>query len=145
MTDNEIIKALEDEIRLTKYVGRPCADGVSIKLIKNTIDLINCQKAEIERMEKRLDMSRKELSRRRERNIQNSELNLKLLSELKIVKSEAIKEFAERLKETPLRFRISYKTHWNEPPKEKMVLFIDDKDIDNLVKEMTEGGNGDNS
>lgn len=51
-------------------------------------------------------------------------------------RAEAIKEFAGRLKATPMRFREEYTIAWNKPPIVKMVLFIDDNDIDNLVKEM---------
>ena len=58
---------------------------------------------------------------------------------VKVAKSEAIKEFAERLKATPMRFKVEHVTDWDKPRIIKMVLFIDDNDIDDLVKEMTEG------
>ncbi len=136
MTDSEIIKALErcGTTRLREQDGdvSPCTDcpmqnceDCEVELPDCALDLIKRQKAEIERMEKRLDMSRKELSRRRERNIQNSDLNLKLLSELKIVKSEAIREFAARLK---------VKAAWDD--RDNTVVHLDD--IDSIVKEMTE-------
>ena len=51
-------------------------------------------------------------------------------------KAEAIKEFAERLKATPMRFLVEYVEYYDKPSIDKMVLFIDDNDIDNLVKEM---------
>lgn len=53
-------------------------------------------------------------------------------------KAEAVKEFAERLKATPMRFLVEYVEYYDKPSIDKMVLFIDDNDIDNLVKEMTE-------
>ncbi len=127
ITDSEIIKALECCIDCD-CKNCPCQteDGHCMEKDDALIlDLINRQKAEIERLEKRLDMSRKELSRRRERCIQNSELNLKLLSELKIVKSEVIREFAERLK---------VKAAWDD--RDNNVVHLDD--IDSIVKEMTE-------
>ena len=127
ITDSEIIKALECYMDCD-CKNCPCQteDSHCLDLDEGLIlDLINRQKAEIERLEKRLDMSRKELSRRRERNIQNSELNLKLLSELKIVKSEAIREFAERLK---------VKAAWDARDNTVVHLY----DIDSIVKEMTE-------
>lgn len=54
-------------------------------------------------------------------------------------KAEAIEEFAERLKKTPFRFRVDHTTDCYKLPVSKMVLFIDDSDIDNIIKEMTEG------
>ena len=95
MTDNEIIKALEccsmdnvkdcdccpyNEIQTKTY----CAN----ELIKDALDLINRQKAEIERL----------------RNTVNTDFltvteKLKLSqSEIGDIRAEAIKEFAERLK-----------------------------------------------
>ena len=58
-------------------------------------------------------------------------------AKVKTAKTEAIKEFSERLKSTPCRFREEQTTSWDKPPIAKMVLFVDDNDIDNLVKEMT--------
>lgn len=49
MTDTEIIKALEKIIHLAEYVDSSYCDGVDISEIKNALDLINRQKAEIER------------------------------------------------------------------------------------------------
>ena len=49
MTDNEIISAWNTEIQLSQYVDDSYADGIKIGLIKSTIDLINRQKAEIEK------------------------------------------------------------------------------------------------
>lgn len=58
--------------------------------------------------------------------------NERLLQKLQQVKSEAIKEFAERLKE------IIY-THENRVDVDGIVLLTRiDNSIDNLVKEMTE-------
>lgn len=61
----------------------------------------------------------------------------KLYSE---IKAEAIKEFAERLKSTPLRYGIEHTEYYDKPPIYKLVPFIDDNDIDNLVKEMVGDG-----
>lgn len=83
-------------------------------LMKDTLELIERQKADIKRMKKiisylkeSIDCSRKEYNR--------------LFSKLQQAKSEAIKEFAERLKDQ------------TEP-----WLYIRLEKIDNLVKEMTE-------
>ena len=50
MTDNEIIKALEDEIRRANYIESYYIDCVDIGVFQNALDLINRQKAEIERL-----------------------------------------------------------------------------------------------
>ena len=54
------------------------------------------------------------------------------------IRAEAIKEVAERLKATPMRFLVEYVEYYDKPSINKMVLFIDNNDIDNLVKEMVE-------
>ncbi len=51
MTDNEIIKAWEEEINLAEYVDEDCCkddycNDISLVLIKSTLDLINRLKAE---------------------------------------------------------------------------------------------------
>lgn len=73
MTDNEIIKALESEIRRAEYVETEYLDCVEVKDFKLALDLINRQKAEIERLNQIAEDGKK-------------------------VKAEAVKEFAERLK-----------------------------------------------
>ena len=97
MTDNEIIRVLID-------YGTQCKQEV----ISEAIDLINRQKAEIERLK----------HRKTELQIRNQELQHE--------KSEAIKEFAEKLKEK------SWIGMW------ETVAHVDVDEIDNLVKEMTE-------
>ena len=78
MTDAEIIKALEQEIDLAEYVDSDYCTNTAVSLIKAALDLINRQKAEIERLQKE--------------NNQFADIG-KMYSE---IKSEAIKEFAER-------------------------------------------------
>lgn len=46
-TDDEIIKALEQEIHLTEYVDSDYAD-VKLEIIKSALDIIGHQKEEIE-------------------------------------------------------------------------------------------------
>ena len=123
MKDEEIMQALESEVYIAEYVDNDFADIVSIKLLKNTLDLINRQRAEIERLKE-----------------ENKKLNLMVESiddymnplpfktdfdnAIETAKSEAVKEFAERLKK--VWFDIGY-----ESPD------VDFEDfIDNLVKEM---------
>ena len=44
LTDSKIIKAWEDEIHLAEYVDSGFCNGVSLSLVKSTLDLINRQK-----------------------------------------------------------------------------------------------------
>ena len=113
MNDNDIVKALEclggDEV-----LCRECAYGhipypVCKKLAaKNALDLINRQKAEIDKLRQKLDYENYECER----------CACDLLDQRDRAKSEAIKEFAERLKDID--------------------DYVSPLDIDNLVKEMTE-------
>ena len=120
MTDEQIIKALEMCAHWEN--DKTCEDcpanvfgfGCANKMSKFVLGLINRQTAEIERLKERIsyleesiDCSRKEYN--------------SLLQKLQQAKSEAIKEFAERLK--------SQKEPW---------LYIHLKEIDSLAKEMTE-------
>lgn len=116
MTDNEIINALEccmgclctecpyyDES--ADLEDRDCM-GV---LVVNALKLINRQKAEINRLKK-----------------YDEERDIRLHARLTATaRAEAIKEFAEKLKEHYF---------WNL---ERAAIF--EEDIDNFVKEMTEG------
>ena len=52
MTDNEIIKALESEVKSAEYVDSYYCNGVDLTLIKSALDLIKRQKAEIERLKR---------------------------------------------------------------------------------------------
>ena len=59
MTDNEIIQALENEVKSAEYVDSEYCDGVDLTLIKSAIDLINRQKTEIERLKSELSNTRR--------------------------------------------------------------------------------------
>ena len=101
MTDNEIIRVLID-------YGTQCKqEGIS-----EAIDLINRQKAENDSL--KVDLAKCSIR------LDN------LYKTADEIKSEAIKEFAERLKEKVSR------GFWDE------LAYVDVDDIDNLVKEMTE-------
>lgn len=142
MTDNEIIKALRAVAK--KYEGKPVATfetNISnmatdaADRIERLCDEINRQKAEIEELQGTLKFVRGTVARLLETS-DEQQAKIEKLKEayavyeettgLKQVRSEAIREFAERL---------------------KLYLFIErggistvsGKDIDNLVKEMTEG------
>lgn len=116
MTDNDIIKALEKEIRLAEYVDSDYCSSVDVSLLRVTIDLINRQQAEIERLKASFE------------NLQKTTLYWyekcnELLDECEIAKSEARKEFAERLKE---KYRMDFNSTWSS-------IY---NPIDNLLGEM---------
>lgn len=114
MTDEQIIKALEC------CINGNCDDCYNVlfncmhNAITNALDLINRQKAKIERLQTR-----------------NDELNI--LN--KMAAQEAIKEFAERLKQN---INESIGLYWDEIAGGYYLAKNVIDDIDNLVKEMTE-------
>ena len=122
MTDNEIIKALECCQKVKGYRHIPiCNDcpmeetRCAIELPKNALALINRQKAEIE-------FHRKTIA-------QNAQTALNVtLDEIQKARAEAVKEFAERLKD-----RTGY------IPQHHFTYAEVEYHIDNLVKEFTEG------
>lgn len=94
MTDEQIIKYWNEiDSEIINEHGEEFDVYITMPVAKSTADLISRQKAEIEELrerisylEKSIDCSRKEYNR--------------LLQKLQQAKSEAIKEFAERLKRT---------------------------------------------
>lgn len=112
MTDNEIIKALE------KWCDNNCkkvcphlkmCDKCVVTYIKSALDLIKRKQAEIERLQ---SMNQAKL-----------DIIHDIRAELETAKSEAIKEFAERLK--------------SECFIDRGFAVMDYETIDTLVKEMT--------
>lgn len=114
MTDNEIIKALECCAKSNYFACSSCSQKQFLKTCKGVtprdiLDLINRQKAEIDKLKIEICAL--------------SEKRITFPERLKIVKHArecAIKEFANRLK------------------KIKQMPLITNNDIDTLVKEMTE-------
>ena len=139
MTDDEIITALEccNSGRL-KYPCEICPlrmDDCEYILPKRALDVINQQKAEIERLAARFnDYPVKTL-------IDNNNMMCSKSSEdydkwffsvSKDISYQAIKEFADRLKDSADKTRIK------NMETEKVVFYMDEFKLDNLVKEMTE-------
>ena len=162
MTDNEIKKALEDEIRRANYIESYYIDCVDIGVFQNALDLINRQKAEIERLNKDCE----DVIYKLEYLLCNATGNKfskytypigdmvsyvndyiqdccnEAVEETKeAVKSEAIKEFAERLKEV-IQENHYYTSTEDMGNRKRYTHITNIKDfsqyIDNLVKEMTE-------
>ena len=165
MTDNEIIKAMQcvigngvscSECEYQKALPFP---GCRRMCAENALDLINRQKADIERLkEEKQDIKDKydcqqtvycDLSdiikeKCKELELANADkviaeshekaakkMFVDVVQRLKTIKSEAIKEFAERVKETSIGLEIG------DDKKFKMTV-VSTVAIDNLVKEMTE-------
>ena len=134
MTNEEIIQALEclgywgeckQSSQCPYYMDNDIVGGCdNVTIAKEALDLINRYKAENERLKKQNESKFEQwliLDKRTE------EKYAKLYEEAKeIVKTEAIKEFAERLKEKSEHFELEREN------------FVSEADIDNLVKEMTD-------
>ena len=127
-TDEQIIKALEycsTDVR--ENTCPKCAfykkHRCSTLMLNAVSDLINRQKAEIENLKQIIDEEDKEILKLQKRIIfWREDLNY----QPEKIKSESIKEFAERLKE---------KLQWDVEFDNKLVF---ESDIDNLIKERTE-------
>lgn len=150
MTDNEIIKALERCPQHTEccYCNSLEECGSKRILITAVFDLINRQKAENEELQRKiLSCNTKievlqEVKEQLEKDVFNAQMNLDsivyeyelLKQEKTVVQSEAIKEFAERLKDD---MRLDEECKYN-----CISCCYECKEfvpqITNLVKEMTE-------
>ncbi len=133
MTDNEIIKALEH--CSTDVQENPCPKCAfynkhrcSTLMLNAASDIINRQKVKIKSLKQIINEQDKEVLKLQNRIIFWRK-NLNYQPEK--IKSEAIKEFAERLKRTSIGLEIG------DDKKFKMTV-VSTVAIDNLVKEMTE-------
>ncbi len=143
MTDEQIIQALEccgkeyscEKCILNTWLNKK-RDCVG-KILGNALDLINRQKDKIKEFDEKLiiqqgliDYQKAEIERLKQ-NIDG--LNIFTTNHIKVIRLQAMKEFAERLDE------MIYATHGNVVDVDGIVLLnhIDD-DINKLVKEMTE-------
>ena len=100
MTDNEIIKALECCIVYESCEGCPCAEDNSQYCLKatckNALDLINRQKAEIERFKENEKLICAKCDSIQEKLLLL--VNTQIPEAIKSAKSEAIKEVLERVR-----------------------------------------------
>lgn len=142
MTDNEIIKALECCINDDCDNCPDTFGNCEHNAMRNSLDLINHQKAEIERLKEEREMLLKECKRCGRRKDKRTR---KLKNQLKTARKKAIKEFAERLKKRFYSFEYKVNTKRTTLPldfvKDQMEWIFTSvcaETIDNLVKEMTE-------
>lgn len=120
MTDELIIKNFRNGV----YKNEPMLFGQ--KFLESVLDLINRQAAEIENLKQIIDEEDKEILKLQKRIIfWREDLNY----QPEKIKSEAIKEFAERLKETAYSYSdiSGYRS-----------TVVDADSIDNLAKKMME-------
>lgn len=124
MTDNEIIKAMQcvigNDVKCSECTYQKVLPFPSCrrKCAKNALELINRQKAEIEKLKRENDFFRKTITENAQRALEVT------VEEIETAKSEAVKEFAERLKE---KFGIA-----------DCIVTVNNNDIDDLVEEMME-------
>ena len=124
MTDNEIIKALESEVKSAEYVDSEYCDGVDLALIKSALDLINRQKAEIERLKECPKCIYEYDGNTTEYCVQGPCSNFKTTEQVRV---EVIKEFADRLLNKVRVVQVSNLT-W--------IWLISQDDINDIIKEM---------
>ena len=121
MTDNEIIKYLEQAI--DKYNKNEIFVD-NIRLDKLSLDLIKRQQAEIERLRSVQLVQANRIAELRSTKFEQINVIQNLKQQLITSKSEAVKEFAERLK------KVWFDNGYESPD-------VDFEDfVDNLVKEM---------
>lgn len=134
MKDNEIIKALECCSNLEACEKCPLAslqkydaDTCEHQIMLYALDLINRQKAEIERLKKGIiytvKFNEKQLEQIKDDILQNVEFNINN------IKSEAVREYAERFKE---RLRDNAKFDRGE----HTYYLVGDSFVDNIADEM---------
>lgn len=155
-TDEEIMKALECCQSHTITDCRDCpnrasGDNCVNELMRNALDLINRQKAEIAVLTTAVDNSTKEFLKLHDeyqdqkKEIERLKADVRICeSEIRcerihrgMAKAEAIKEFAERLHKGIDDFRD--KREMVMLPYTESALLIIERKIDNLVAELTEG------
>lgn len=137
-TDEEIIETLEDYIKENEFEYFHSNMVGEYPLIRKSLDLINRQKSEIERLQKEVNLvsilfqdeqERAEEYRLKIENLQNVISNQQIEISAKIenkIKAEAYKEFAEKLKVAAISCSIGGRYY----------KIFTKRDIDNFLKEM---------
>ena len=166
MTDNEIIQALECCIKSTsgndcEDLNCPACDEIGCRFMnqsteyypesliqemgKAALDLINRQKAEIDRLRYILVNFMGELFDWGNKNgvdtgifAQTAILGKEKDDAVKQIKSEAYREFAERVKQISKEVIVPYIADTSIQEHKTGVFWYRAEDFDNLVKEMTE-------
>ena len=152
MTDNEIIKAMQcvigKEMLCSECTYQKVLPFPSCRMMcaKNALDLINRQKAENERLKaenKSIRYCYEQAKSYNDTLAESCEKNCKHFN--MTTRTEAIKEFAERLKSRLANLSVQTKTHGRKTTPNyvdeianQILHDVVPQEIDNLVKEMTE-------
>lgn len=150
LTDEKVIKAFECCTKIEEGCGneycvkcpmfKEDVDECTASLFGKVLDLIKRQQAEIDGLEMTLEVTRDNLGATREelnkaeteievQKTNNHSMAITLSNRAKVERAEAIKDFAERLKKFLLFDR----------KRERTISVVTEREIDNLVKELTEG------
>ena len=125
MTDNEIIKALEEYIKENEFEYFHSNTMGQYRLIRGALTLINRLQAENEKLKYQVNRLKNYDEKR------DISLHSRLIAN---ARAEAIKGFAERLKENA--DTETYFDSYNGERFEYKISTVDVEDIDDLVKEM---------
>lgn len=146
MTDTEIIKALEycSQQGVTSECERcKVKKGCRSELIVNALDLINRQKAEKETMQSYIDCLKAEIERLEDLNKCYYTSCQQIAKSNHEIKAEAVKEFAERVKEKFACLEYVIQTNRKTLPIERVKAEIDavlqngcSNVVDKILKEM---------
>ena len=139
MTDAEILKAWEKVLATGDApVGEHWGCSITTKLAKETFDMLNRQKAENAELQSELIITKNNFYNAKEKYDESikigQKMNQKLIDaykKLQTAKSEARKEFAEKLRKTM--------TATSKTTSGYCKYIVTDDEIDNLLEEM-EGG-----
>ena len=132
MTDNEIIMGLtqcigvDGSCRVCPYWGK-CEYENNDVMLKDVCDLINRQKAEIERLQEEVRIANIAGVAAEQQALKECREKHKIAQGIETARSEAVNEFVEKLKAKALV------VHKNR--RGKLTYEIDDDEIDSLVKE----------
>jgi L-lactate utilization protein LutB len=134
MTDNKMTESeVMESLKICTTYGAKCSDCPAYvkvdrskckEVLKGAVEIINSKNAEIERLQKE-SIGKCEMAIAM-RNDNNLDVNCNYCIDK--AKSEAVKEFAERLKES--KYQSSDWSHGEHP------YVVEVSDIDNLVEEM---------
>ena len=152
LTYKEIIKALESEIHLAEYVDNDYCSNVKLEIIKSALDLITRRQAENENLKVKLQSMRgaanslkmhyEEAQAEIERLNKVYQANQQLINALNksyfLAKTEAVKDFAERLKEKSGKMEMVCSGALVQRD-----YTISEKTLDTLAKEMVGESNSD--
>ena len=138
MTDKEIIKALGVCISALDCTECPYTNVLKCSIERDCIDLINRQQAEIEKYRQTVGILAEKngevvglLNGKKTKYIKKDVAEIFKNIAVNTARAEAIKEFAERLKEKARQYSLRGRF--------RFAVIIDVEDVNTLVKEMTEG------